>query len=80
MAEVSDQMIENILKHLDSETQLGAMRMSVGVDETQQEESVVSHKCCYAYGKPATDTVAKLDMYSDLYLSDMKEGEDVPHT
>lgn len=24
-------------------------------------------------GDPATDTIAKLDMYSDLYLKDMEE-------
>ncbi len=70
--DISDELIANVLKHLDSEVEGGSMRMSVNVDENQKEESIVSHKCCHAYGNPATDTIAKLDMYSDLYLKDME--------
>ncbi len=73
--DISDEMIAKVLKHLDSEVDGGSMRMSVNVDENQKEESVVSHKCCHAYGAPANETVAKLDMYSDLYLSEMKDEE-----
>ena len=29
----------------------------------------------HAYWNPATDTIAKLDMHSDLYLKDMEETE-----
>ena len=29
----------------------------------------------FVNGNPATDTIAKLDMYSDLYLKDMEETE-----
>jgi hypothetical protein len=70
--DMSDELIAKVMKHLDNETAEGSMRMSVNFDESQKEESVVSHKCCHAYGAPATDTIAKLDMYSDLYLKDMK--------
>ena len=48
------------MKHLDNETSGGSMRMSVNFDESQKEESIVSHKCCHVYGNPATDTIAKL--------------------
>ena len=30
-------------------------------------------KCCKVYGKDANRMVGELDMYSDLYLIDMKE-------
>ena len=73
--DISEEMIAKVLKHLDSEVDGGSMRMSVNYDETQKEESVVSHKCCNAYGTPANETVAKLDMYSDLYLKDMKDED-----
>ncbi len=73
--DISEDFIANVMKHLDSETAGGSMRMSVNFDESQKEESIVSHKCCHAYGNPATDTIAKLDMYSDLYLKDMEESE-----
>ena len=73
--DISKDLIANVMKHLDNETAGGSMRMSVNFDESQKEESIVSHKCCHAYGNPATDTIAKLDMYSDLYLKDMEETE-----
>ena len=71
--DISEEMIANVMKHLDSEVDGGSMRMSVNFDDNQKEESVVSHKCCHAYGNPAPDTIAKLDRYSDLYLKDMEE-------
>lgn len=62
---VSDEMIEDILKHLDSELEKGAVRMSVIMDENSQVEKEVSHICCNSYGRPANETVGLLDMYTD---------------
>lgn len=59
-------MIDEVLKHLDSELALGAMRMSVVFDEEAEDEKSVSHKCCHSYGRPATETVGLLDMYTDI--------------
>ena len=73
MAEVNDKLIDEIMKHLDSEVTNGAVRMSVEMNENQEEYSKVSHKCCKMYGKDANRIVGELDMYSDLYLSEMKE-------
>ena len=61
----SDEMIEDILKHLDSELEKGAVRMSVIMDENSQVEKEVSHICCNSYGRPANETVGLLDMYTD---------------
>lgn len=61
-----EEMIQEILKHLDSELELGALRMSVTMDENAEEEKIVSHKCCNSYGRPATETVGLLDMYTDI--------------
>ena len=72
MAEADEKLIEEIMKHLDKEVTGGRMRMSVEMDETQEEHEKVSHKCCKVYGKASTRTVGELDMYSDLYLNDMK--------
>ena len=46
--DISEEMIANVMKHLDSEVDGGSMRMSVNFDDNQKEESVVSHKCCHA--------------------------------
>jgi hypothetical protein len=59
-------MIEDIMKHLDSELEKGAMRMSVIMDENSKEEKTVSHKCCNSYGRPSNETVGLLDMYTDM--------------
>lgn len=59
-------MIDEVLKHLDSELAQGAMRMSVVFDEAAEDEKAVSHKCCHSYGRPATETVGLLDMYTDI--------------
>lgn len=62
--DVDETMLEDILKHLDSELEKGAMRMSVVMDEKTRGKEV-SHKCCNSYGRPATETVGLLDMYTD---------------
>lgn len=62
--DIDEAMLEDILKHLDSELEKGAMRMSVVMDE-KAEGKKVSHKCCNSYGRPATETVGLLDMYTD---------------
>ncbi|HIW81931.1 MAG TPA: hypothetical protein H9742_10535 [Candidatus Acetatifactor stercoripullorum] len=64
--ENEEKMVEEILKHLDSELEKGAMRMSVTMDERSSVEKTVSHKCCISYGRPATETVGLLDMYTDM--------------
>ncbi|MBR6380157.1 MAG: hypothetical protein IKS07_00585 [Lachnospiraceae bacterium] len=69
MAEITEQLIDEILRHLDSEVELGAAKMSVEMDDTQEEYAKVSHKCCRVYGKEATQVVAQIDMCQDLYLS-----------
>lgn len=61
-----EEMIREILEHLDSELKLGAMRMSVTMDENAEEQKIISHKCCNSYGRPATETVGLLDMYTDM--------------
>ncbi|MCI8527828.1 MAG: hypothetical protein HFH82_01525 [Lachnospiraceae bacterium] len=61
-----EKMIEDILKHLDSETQMGVVRMSVEMDEEKSNGPQVSHKCCNMYGRPANETVGLLDCYTDL--------------
>lgn len=59
-------MIDEVLKHLDSELAHGAARMSVIFDDSAREAKSVSHKCCNSYGRPATETVGLLDMYTDI--------------
>ena len=72
MSQADEKLIEEILRHLDKEVTGGSMRMSVEMDDTQEEHAKVSHKCCKVYGKDSTRVVGELDMYSDLYLNDMK--------
>lgn len=62
--DVDETVLEDILNHLDSELEKGAMRMSVVMDEKAKGKEV-SHKCCNSYGRPATETVGLLDMYTD---------------
>lgn len=61
-----NKMIDEVLKHLDSELAHGAARMSVIFDDSATEAKSVSHKCCNSYGRPATETVGLLDMYTDI--------------
>lgn len=63
---MEEKLIDDILKHLDSETQMGVMRMSVEMDEKSDKRAEVSHKCCRMYGRPANETVGLLDSYTDL--------------
>ncbi len=73
MKDPNDAMIDEVMRHLDAETTGGSMKMSVVFDDTQEEYSKVSHKCCKVYGRDATTVVAQLDMCTELYLSDMDE-------
>ena len=61
-----EKLIEDILKHLDQETRMGVVRMSVEMDEKKSAGGEVSHKCCNMYGRPASETVGLLDMYTDM--------------
>lgn len=61
-----DAMIEEIMKHLDTEFAQGVYRMSVNFDEEEEQHKTVSHKCCNMYGRPASETVGLLDMYTDI--------------
>lgn len=69
-----EEMIRDILKHLDSETRLGAARMSVEMGAGQAGSKEVSHRCCNAYGRPASETVGLLDMYTDI-SAPQQDGE-----
>lgn len=48
-----EKLIEDILRHLDQETRMGVVRMSVEMDEEKSTGGQVSHKCCNMYGRPA---------------------------
>ena len=61
-----EKMIDEVLKHLDSELKQGVVRMSVTFDDEADVDKEVSHKCCNSYGKPSTETVGLLDMYTDM--------------
>lgn len=62
---IQEEMIQEILSHLDNELQKEVVRMSVTMDDGAKEKKVVSHKCCNSYGRPANETVGLLDMYTD---------------
>ena len=66
MIENEDELVEDILKHLDGELKKGAARMSVIMDENATEAKTYSSKCCNSYGRPSTETVGLLDMYTDI--------------
>lgn len=59
-------MIAEIMNHLDTESTQGVYRMSVTFDEKEEQEKNISHKCCNMYGRPASETVGLLDMYTDM--------------
>ena len=61
-----EEMIEEIMKHLDMESAQGVYRMSITFDEEEEQHKTVSHKCCNMYGRPASETVGLLDMYTDI--------------
>lgn len=62
---INEDMIKEVLSHLDNELQKGVVRMSVTMDNMAEEGKTVSHKCCNSYGRPANETVGLLDMYTD---------------
>lgn len=72
--EYDEKMIDEILRHLDNELELGAARMSVTFDDEAKAAKEVSHKCCNSYGRPATETVGLLDMYTDISAGDPDRG------
>ncbi len=59
-------MIAEIMNHLDAESKQGVYRMSVLMDDNAKEEKSVSKQCCNMYGRPASETVGLLDMYTDM--------------
>ena len=61
-----EEMIKDIMNHLDRETSQGTVRMSVNMDPEKTEEKTVSHECCRIYGKTASEVVNLLDAYTDL--------------
>ena len=64
--ENDEKMIDEILRHLDNELELGAARMSVTFDDQAEDAKSVTQKCCISYGRPATEAVGLLDMYTDI--------------
>ena len=61
-----EEMIDEIMRHLDQESKQGVYRMSVLMDENSSEDKTVSRQCCNMYGRPASETVNLLDMYTDM--------------
>lgn len=61
-----EEMINEIMRHLDQESKQGVYRMSVLMDENSDENKTVSRQCCNMYGRPASETVNLLDMYTDM--------------
>ncbi len=61
-----EEMIAEVMRHLDQESMQGVYRMSVTFDEKEEIQKDVSHACCHMYGRPASETVGLLDMYTDM--------------
>lgn len=61
-----EEMIAEIMQHLDGESMHGVYRMSVLMDEHAEQAKEVSKQCCNMYGRPAAETVGLLDMYTDM--------------
>lgn len=61
-----EKMIEEIMRHLDHETQNDVVRMSVTMSPDEEKEKEVSHQCCHVYGKPGNEVINLLDMYTDM--------------
>lgn len=72
--EMDAAMIEEIMRHLDTESEQGVYRMSVNFDEESGEPKNVSHECCNMYGRPASETVGLLDMYTDMNAGEPDRG------
>lgn len=62
----NEEMIAEIMNHLDAESQNGVYRMSVLMDDKADNAKTVSKQCCNMYGRPASETVGLLDMYTDM--------------
>ncbi len=62
----NEELMEEILRHLDHETKMGVARMSVEMDNDSDMDINISRKCCKMYGWPANVTVGLLDCYMDL--------------
>lgn len=74
LKESDPEMIEEIMRHLDAESEQGVYRMSITFDEESGEAKNVSHKCCHVYGRPASETVGLLDMYTDMNAGEPDRG------
>ena len=61
-----EEMMAEIMNHLDTESKQGVYRMSVLMDQNAEEAKAVSKQCCNMYGRPASETVGLLDMYTDM--------------
>ena len=68
-------MIAEIMNHLDTESTQGVYRMSVTFDEKEEQGKNISHKCCTLYGRPASETVGLLDMYTDMNAGEPDRNE-----
>ena len=66
MDRYEEAMIAEIMNHLDTESTQGVYRMSVTFDEKEEQGKNIYHKCCNMYGRPASETVGLLDMYTDM--------------
>lgn len=71
--EPTEEFIDEVIAHLDNELEIGAVKMTVEMDDHQEEHSKVSHKCSKAYGREATTMIAQLDMIHDMYLSELED-------
>ena len=60
------EMIEEIMRHLDAESQHGVYRMSITFDDESEEEKSISHDVVICTADPASETVGLLDMYTDM--------------
>ncbi|MDD2972188.1 MAG: hypothetical protein PHE02_08685 [Lachnospiraceae bacterium] len=57
-------MINEVIRHLDGQVHKNVGRMSVNFTDKDTEKEV-SYKCCHMYGRAANETVGLLDMYTD---------------
>ncbi|MCI9651775.1 MAG: hypothetical protein HFH98_07915, partial [Lachnospiraceae bacterium] len=70
----NEKLIDEILNHLDRETRMGVVRMSVEMDEEKSAAGEVSHKCCNMYGRPANETVVVLRIISPVVRIFIQSG------
>ena len=48
--------------------------VEITFDEEEKQSKTVSHKCCNMYGRPASETVGLLDMYTDMNAGEPGRG------